>query len=347
MLTTRSSAGLIGRTLKGRFALSSFHRQGATATIYHGADLRSGAEIAVKVPQATLASEPKVRARLEREGRVLLGLSHPNVVAAIDAGVVEGLAFVAMEFVRGENLRALLRERDRLPEQLAGTIVRDVCRGLGAAHAAGVVHRDVRPENVVVALAADETTASSVKLIDFSLAKLGNDEDDTTDGASPTLIGAEIGALTCLSPELGRGAPAGPPHDVYGAGALLFELLAGRPPFAGLAALDVLEQHVKSPPPPAPQVSPTFGAPPAPPLPSGIGSTVASPPTPMSHPEPRGSMPEHHAASSLASLERALQALAAEQRESGARLERRVVVLVAVVAAALLASVAALWSALG
>jgi serine/threonine-protein kinase len=435
MLTTRSAPGLVGQTLKRRFALTSFHRHGSAATIYHGTDLLSGAEVAVKVPATALAADAGVRSRLVREGRILKRLSHPNVVAALDADTVEGLAFVAMEFLRGDSLRTLLRERGHLPPHLAASIVRDVCRGLEHAHRAGVVHRDVRAVNVV----ADEldTPERSVKLVDFSLAKVQGDEDDTVDGANPTLLGTEVGDAACLSPELGRGEPTGPAHDVYGAGLLLFELLSGMPPFRARTALDLLRQHVEDPLPdlpgpqalasivsralekrvsdrfssagamadeletfldertpervaadaeltelaprprrgltlvmeperpaaapktkealtsttvsastrPPPQSSPRFGPPPAsprtssPPVASAVESgdpIAATAPVSETNPHP-----------SLVSLERALQALTLEQRESGARLERRVVILVCVVAAALLASVAALWSAVG
>lgn len=434
MLTTRSGPGLVGQTLKRRFALSSFHRQGSIATIYHGTDLSSGEEVAVKVPAPLLASDAGARSRLEREGRILRRLSHPNVVAAIDADTVEGLAFLSMEFLRGSNLRTLLRERRKLPDRLAAAIVRDVCRGLEHAHRSGVVHRDVRPENVVAT--EPDVVEPNVKLVDFGLAKSAS-EDDTADEANPTLLGSSSGDATCISPELGRGEPTGAAHDVYGAGLILFELLAGMPPFRASSATERLRQHVEDPLPEVPgppalasivaralekqpsnrfssagqmadelesflddratdrqggdaaplgasqrlrqektlvieperpvttapaktedltstavsastppaQTSPRFGPPPAPP-----------PSTPKSSPSDSGAVaPIAHLApaseadpqGALVSLERALHTLTIEQRESGSRLERRVMLLVCIVVAALLASVAALWSAMG
>jgi serine/threonine-protein kinase len=230
MKTTRHTPpDVVGKTLAGRYSVKSFLRQGGMATIYRADDLRSGEVVAVKVLLPELTHEPRFVSRFHREGRALERLDHPNIVRTLEIGADGPTLFLAMELLPGVDLLGALR-RGVLAEPVAAWILAQVCRGLDHAHRAGIIHRDVKPENVMVMGSVDEPAARPhVKVLDFGIAKML----DAENGADPTFAGVIVGTPAYVSPELGRGERAGPAHDIYSAGVVLFEVLTGKRPFEG------------------------------------------------------------------------------------------------------------------
>src|ERR671927_811776 len=191
-------------------------------------------------------------ARFRREARAAAQLHHPNVVTIHDYGEArgrEGFAYIVMELVRGESLRELLRREGRLEVRRAVSLMRDVCAGVGAAHRRGIVHRDIKPDNIIVVPADEDDAAERVKVVDFGIAKL---RDMASDDGTLTAAGAVVGTPFYMSPEQCKGESLGPRADVYSLGALLYEMLAGSPPFNAPSLAGIILKHVSEPPPPLP-----------------------------------------------------------------------------------------------
>lgn len=214
--------------------------EGGMASVHLARDAELDRAVAVKVLADHLADDPEVRARFLREGRLAARLAHPNVVAVFDAGERDGRPFLVMEHVEGETLAERLGRGGALPPEEAVRLVLQACAGLGHAHAAGVVHRDVKPQNLL--LTRDDT----LKVADFGIAR-------AADGTQLTQAGTILGTAAYLAPEQATGGAVGPAGDVYSLAAVLYELLAGRPPFDD-ASLDALSARHRgdaptSPPP--------------------------------------------------------------------------------------------------
>jgi eukaryotic-like serine/threonine-protein kinase len=225
---------LVGRLLDGRYRLERTIARGGMATVYLGTDTRLDRVVAVKVLRAALAEDPEFVERFTREARAAARLSSADVVAVFDQGrdAATGVAYLVMEHVRGRTLRDVLRERGALPAHQALALLEPVLRALAAAHAAGLVHRDVKPENVLV---ADD---GRVKVADFGLARAF----ETTSLTSTT--GVLLGTVAYLSPEQVEHGSADPRSDVYAAGIVLWELLTGAPPYQSDSPLSVAYRHV-------------------------------------------------------------------------------------------------------
>jgi eukaryotic-like serine/threonine-protein kinase len=251
MKTTRMKAPeVVGKTLVGRYAVKGFLRQGGMATIFRAQDLQTGDQVAVKVLLPELTAEPRFVSRFHREARALERLDHPNIVRTLEIGADGEILFLALELLPGVDLLAALRKTGALSEPLAASILAQVCRGLHHAHRAGIVHRDIKPENVMVMGSTDDPAARPpVKVLDFGIAKLLDAEEGGDPLSHPTLAGVIVGTPAYVSPELGRGEKAGPPHDIYAAGVVLFEVLTGRRPFEGGSPLDIVMRHVDEEPP--------------------------------------------------------------------------------------------------
>lgn len=205
------------------------------STVYLATDRRLDRRVALKVLYPHLAEEPGFIDRFEQEAKSAARLSHPHVVGVLDQGVgeVEGrpIAYLVMEFVSGRTLRDVLRERGRLTPRDALGLLDAVVEGLAAAHEAGLIHRDVKPENVLI------SDADRVKIADFGLARAVSASTGTA-----TLVGT----VAYLSPELVLGRPAEAQSDIYSTGVMLFELLTGRQPFTGETPIQVAIQHAQS-----------------------------------------------------------------------------------------------------
>jgi serine/threonine-protein kinase len=229
---------LVGRVLDGRYAIRSRIARGGMASVYLAVDERLDREVAVKVMHANLVSDDDFVRRFIREARSAARLTHPGVVQVFDQGDDDGVVFLAMEHVPGRTLRDLMRERGPLTPREALDLLEPVLDALGAAHRAGIVHRDVKPENVLL---ADD---GRVKVADFGLARAVS----TATASSST--GVLLGTVAYLAPEQVERGSANARSDVYASGILLFEMLTGSKPFTGDTALQVAYQHVHDDVPP-------------------------------------------------------------------------------------------------
>jgi serine/threonine protein kinase/beta-lactam-binding protein with PASTA domain len=225
---------LIGRALEGRYRIQSMLARGGMSTVYVALDERLERLVAVKVMSSGLSADPAFVDRFIREARAAARLSHVNVVSVYDQGNDSGHVFLVMELVRGRTLRDLLRETRPLPPALAVSIMSPMLAALAAAHRAGLVHRDVKPENILL---ADDGV---VKVADFGLAR-AIESDHTT-----TQTGVMMGTVAYCSPEQISQGRADARSDVYAAGIVLYELLTGAAPFRGESAMAVAYQHVNS-----------------------------------------------------------------------------------------------------
>jgi len=227
----------IGDVVAGRYALEDVLGGGGMATVYRAHDRVLERDVALKILDQRLAADPEYVERFRREARAIAKLSHPNIVTIIDRGQVEGCEFIVFELVRGANVKELLRERGPLPVRQALAIAHQAARGLAAAHGAGIVHRDVKPQNVLV---DDEGVA---KVTDFGIAR------SLTPDEALTLTGAIVGTGDYLAPEQAVGRPVDERSDQYSLGALLYELLTGEVPYAADSMLAVAVRHVNDPVP--------------------------------------------------------------------------------------------------
>jgi eukaryotic-like serine/threonine-protein kinase len=225
--------------LAGRYELAEPLGAGGMARVMAAHDHRLGRRVAVKLVREELTCDPVSRERLLREARAAAALQHPNTVAVHDAGEQDGQAFVVMELVAGRTLGERLRTPAPLPAPEVVALGAAVLAALQAAHARGLVHRDVKPANVLL------TDDGGVKLADFGIAK-------ALDGAAVdlTATGQVLGTPRYLAPEQVAGAPATPASDLYSLGAVLYECLAGRPPFEADSAVAVALAHQQEPVPP-------------------------------------------------------------------------------------------------
>jgi len=242
---------LLGRLLDERYRLDDVIARGGMATVYLATDTRLDRQVAVKVMHRALAEDPEFVARFTREAKATARVSAPEVVAVHDQGTdrESGLAYLVMEHVQGTTLRQLLQQRGALPPHRAVSLLVPVLRALAAAHAAGLVHRDVKPENVLL---ADD---GRVKVVDFGLARAVETSTLTQ------TAGLLIGTVAYLAPEQVETGASDARSDVYAAGVLLWELLTGVPPYAGDTPISVAYKHVhEDVPPPSTVVS---GIPPA------------------------------------------------------------------------------------
>src|ERR1700761_2794740 len=209
---------LVGRMLDRRYHVRSRIAHGGMATVYLATDTRLDREVALKVMHADLARDDDFVDRFIGEAKSVARLSHPNVVGVYDQGSDGQHLYLAMEYVPGKTLRELLRARGWLPWQEALAVMEPLLAGLAAAHQAGIVHRDMKPENVLL------TADGRVKVVDFGLARAAA-------AASNTRSGLIIGSVAYIAPEQVTGGVCDARTDVYSAGVLLFEMLTRRHPF--------------------------------------------------------------------------------------------------------------------
>ena len=226
----------LGDILGGRYRLVELLGQGGMATIYRAQDVQLGREVAVKVLRPEYGRDPDFVARFRQEAQSAASLSHPGIVAVYDFGTDEGGPYLVMELVDGEDLATLLRRNGPLPPRQAARLVAEVARALDAAHARGIVHRDVKPGNIMV------TREGRVKVADFGIARAWAD-------ARLTLPGTTLGSVHYFSPEQALGEPATAASDVYSLGIVLYELLSGRRPWEGDSAASIAMARVSAAPP--------------------------------------------------------------------------------------------------
>ncbi|HEX6339181.1 MAG TPA: Stk1 family PASTA domain-containing Ser/Thr kinase [Jiangellaceae bacterium] len=222
----------VGRVLDGRYRVEAALARGGMATVYRAVDTRLDRVVALKVMHAELAADNEFVLRFIGEARSAARLSHPNVVGVFDQGEDDGTVFLAMEYVEGRTLRQILRDRGPLPPAAALEMLQPVVAALGAAHDAGIVHRDVKPENVLVG------ANGRIKVADFGLARAVSEDTSTA------TRGLLLGTVNYISPEQALGEPATPRSDVYSAGVMLYEMLTGSPPHTGPTDFVVVRSHI-------------------------------------------------------------------------------------------------------
>ncbi|HUR08152.1 MAG TPA: Stk1 family PASTA domain-containing Ser/Thr kinase [Nonomuraea sp.] len=242
-MDTTTADPLVGRLLDGRYRIESRIARGGMATVYLALDVRLDRTVALKVMHRSLAEDPAFVRRFIGEAKSVASLSHPNVVHVFDQGTDTDVVYLSMEYVPGKTLRDTLRDRGRLPAREALEIMIPVLAALGAAHQAGMVHRDVKPENVLL------TDDGRVKVVDFGLAR-------AIEATNQTRTGVMIGTIGYMSPEQVMTGGADVRSDVYAAGIMLFELVTGQQPYDGETPMSVAYRHVHDTVPPPSSVVP-------------------------------------------------------------------------------------------
>jgi len=237
------------RLLGGRYELDGVVGRGGMAEVFRARDIRLDRIVAIKTLRADLARDQIFQARFRREAQSAASLNHPSIVAVYDTGedMATGVPvpYIVMEFVDGRTVRDLLQDGHRLLPERSLEIIDGVLRALDYSHQAGIVHRDIKPGNVMV------TRNGDVKVMDFGIARAMSDAQ-----ATMTQTAQVIGTAQYLSPEQARGERVDSRSDLYSTGCLLYELLTGRPPFTGDSPVAIAYQHVRENPIPPSRVDP-------------------------------------------------------------------------------------------
>ncbi|MCY3560015.1 MAG: Stk1 family PASTA domain-containing Ser/Thr kinase [bacterium] len=232
-------------TLGGRYQLRRQLARGGVATLYVAWDRQLDRQVALKMLHAQFAADPTFAARLRREARGAAGLSHPNIVGVYDWGRQGERYFIVMEHVSGHSLAEIIAARGPLGPKAAAAISFEVAAALALAHRAGIVHRDVKPQNILL------SNDGHVKVTDFGIANMigGGPSRDLTE------TGTVVGTASYLSPEQARGEATDARSDLYSLGVVLYEMLAGYPPFRSDTPVSVAYQHVQEPPVPLGEIA--------------------------------------------------------------------------------------------
>ncbi|MFD9702814.1 Stk1 family PASTA domain-containing Ser/Thr kinase [Lentzea sp. NPDC059081] len=237
------------RLLSNRYELGETLGYGGMSEVHKGRDVRLGRDVAIKVLRADLARDAQFQERFRREAQNSAALNHPAIVAVYDTGETQTeygpLPYIVMEFVDGRTLRDIVKTQGPLSGKRAMEVMADVSAALDFSHRHGIVHRDVKPANVMI------TKSGAVKVMDFGIARALHDGQ-----AAVTQTAAVIGTAQYLSPEQARGESVDARSDVYAAGCVLFELLTGEPPFTGDSPVAVAYQHVREDPKAPSQLNP-------------------------------------------------------------------------------------------
>ena len=232
----------------GRYELHRRLGRGGMAEVYLARDQLLDRPVAVKVLFPALATDQGFVERFRREAQAAANLQHPNIVSVFDWGEANGTYFIVMEYVEGHTLAEMLRDEGRLHPDRAAEITADIAAALGFAHRNRVVHRDVKPGNVLI------TRDGGVKVADFGIARALSDSTDQ----NLTKTGSVMGTATYFSPEQARGAPVDPRSDIYSLGCVLYEMTTGHPPFAGDSAVAIAYKHVQENPIPPRRYDPAL-----------------------------------------------------------------------------------------
>ena len=256
----------VGLILDSKYKLIEHLGEGGMGSVFRAERLHIGDEVAVKLLHPDLVREQQAIERFRREARAAAMIRHQNVVSIHDFS--EGQsdvsrddgrgspAYIVMELVQGVSLGNLLRREGRLSPQRAVALMQDVCAGVGVAHRQGLLHRDLKPDNVIVTPPSHEGDEETAKVVDFGLAKVR----DVAASTALTHTGAVIGTLYYMSPEQCSGEELDARADVYSLGAMLYEMLTGGPPFRANNLAGLIAKHLHEPPPPLPS---NLGVPPA------------------------------------------------------------------------------------
>jgi len=234
--------------LGDRYQLQDPIGRGGMATIYRARDVRMDRVVAVKVLREVYSTDPKFVRRFQVEAKAASALQHPNIVQVYDYGQTDGNYYIVMELVEGTDLRRYLRSRGVLDVDRAIIIAHDVALGLGAAHRRDIVHRDVKPQNVLVG------RGGSIKLTDFGIASVYKD----INAERLTTTGMTLGTVQYYAPEQAQGEIVSPAADVYALGIVMYEMVTGHPPFDGDSPVAVAMQHIQDVPTPPSHFNPNL-----------------------------------------------------------------------------------------
>lgn len=251
VLTRPTHALKSGQTF-GHYTIINLIGSGGMGEVYLAEDTTLHRRVAIKLLPENLAEQPEFKRRMFREARAAAAISHPNIAHVYEVGAADGHSYIAMEYVKGISLRKRLRAEKPLTETESLKIAVQIASALEAAHAAGIIHRDVKPENVMLG------AADFVKMLDFGLAKLV-ENTAATDKSDFTSRGIILGTTRYMSPEQARGQAVDVRTDIWSLGVVLYEMLAGTPPFDGETKSDIIAEIIKSEPRPIsinPQTAP-------------------------------------------------------------------------------------------
>ena len=233
--------------LANRYRLTSRIGEGSFSETYLATDTSLERQVAVKILREHYARDPRFVARFEREARAAAAVAHPNVVDIFDYGRDDDTLFITMEWVDGTDLKHLIRDRAPLPTEESTRLIREILRGLGAIHRAGIIHRDVKPQNVLL------SSDGQAKMSDFGIAR-GSVDSGLTD------TGMALGTAAYMAPEQASGGNVTSSADLYSAGVILFEMLTGELPFPGDNPVQVMYRHVNDIPPRPREINPAIPA---------------------------------------------------------------------------------------
>lgn len=236
---------MAGRVLNGRYELQSLLGGGGMALVYRARDQVLNRTVAVKVLREQYASDPTFQQRFTREAQAAGSLAHPNIVSVYDVGRDGDLPYIVMEYVPGRTLRDILNQDPVLPVDQAVNIAAGILNALEYAHRNGLIHRDIKPGNILI------TPQGTVKVVDFGIAKSASD-------LSLTGAGMALGTAAYFSPEQARGEGARVQSDLYSVGATLYEMLTGRPPFDADTDVGIAYKHINEPPVPPRRLNPAI-----------------------------------------------------------------------------------------
>lgn len=237
------------KVFNSRYEIGGMIGTGGMADVYIAEDLRLHRKVAVKILRSDLARDPAFISRFRKEALAAGGLNNPGIVAVFDFGEDGSESYIVMELVKGHTLRQILQSGEKIPEDEAVGIVVDVLEALKYSHAQGIIHRDIKPGNIMI------TDSGQVKVMDFGIARALDDI-----GATMTNTWNVVGTAQYLSPEQATGEYADARSDIYSVGCLMYELLVGRPPFIGDTPVSIAFQHVSAPLTPPADINPDIDA---------------------------------------------------------------------------------------
>lgn len=233
--------------LDGRYQIEQLLGEGGMARVYLGRDLRLNRPVAIKIPHPHLMTDPDFMARFRHEAHAAAMVSHPNLVDVYDVGQDGDRHYIVMEYVAGTTLKQLINREAPFAIPRAVRIAEQIARGLHAAHRAGLIHRDIKPQNIIV------TDDGQVRITDFGVAK-------SRLSTAMTETGVTLGTVDYIAPEQAQGRAATPQSDIYALGVVLYEMLTGRLPFTGDNPVAVAMKHISEPPPPPRRYNPQIPA---------------------------------------------------------------------------------------
>jgi serine/threonine protein kinase len=232
---------LVGTVLGGKYRLFGKIGEGGMGLVYYGVNLGIERAYAIKILPTAVDQDETMKQRFLREAKASNIVGHENIVQVYDVGVSDGMLFIVMELIEGESLERMIERQGRLDTKSTVYILKQVCEALGVAHTMGVIHRDIKPGNIILTRRSDKPLF--VKILDFGLAQIMTDPRLTDKGKA-------VGTPHYMSPEQARGGKGSPSMDLYSLGCMAYEMLSGKPPFEGESPAEIVLKHFQSPPVP-------------------------------------------------------------------------------------------------